>query len=59
MWLSGRIFRIWSSSAPSTGLCLIKRLRQMAEFPHRLLVVTSTLSQMRSRTPTPALIPTG
>jgi len=27
----------------------IRRLRHMARFPHRLLVVTSTLSQMKSR----------
>ena len=45
-------------SCTANRIAFVKRLKLMAPYPHRLLVVTSTLSQMNLPMSTQMLIPT-
>jgi hypothetical protein len=47
-WSNGRTFPTLVYSCTAERTVFIKRLRPMAGYPHRLLVVTSTLSQVKS-----------
>ena len=49
LW-SEKISMIWFTRSPSSARCLLSGLRRVSSCPHRLLVITTTLSQIKSST---------
>ena len=49
VWWSEKTFRTWFIRAQLGRAAFVNRLRLMAQYPHRLLMITSPLSQVKSR----------